>query len=77
MMTVIAEIKIKCLSTPSKTFPNIQKAQSEFGLNIGKKQNNYILTRENSNKRRTTVETIVQLPQQFELKQTLIRAGRN
>ena len=47
----------------SKTLPNIQKAQSEFGRNIGKTKK--LLTQENSNERRTTVETIVQLPQQF------------
>ena len=42
----------------SKTLPNIQKAQSEFGRNIGKTKK--LLTQENSNERRTTVETIVQ-----------------
>ena len=44
----------------SKTLPNIQKAQSEFGRNIGKTKK--LLTQENSNERRTTVETTVQLP---------------
>ena len=41
------------LSIPSKTLPNIQKAQSEFGRSIEKTKK--LLTQENPNKRRTTI----------------------
>ncbi len=46
------------LSIPSKTLPNIQKAQSELGRSIEKK--NYLPER-TPNERRTTVEFLTQL----------------
>ncbi len=66
------------LSILSKTLPNIQKAQSEFGRSIEKNEKNEkkLLTRENPNERRTTVELLMQLSQQLGLHQSFI-IGQN
>ncbi len=41
------------------------------------RENEKLLTQENPNEQRTTVETIVQLPHQFGLQQTLIHGETN